>query len=270
MKNHAREDRARGFGKPSTATSLGQLGASTTPSWCPAASASAASKARSTPRALPANSRCPTWASAWACRWPPSNSPATRRPEDANSTEFEPDAPTPSSPSSPSGKMPTAPSRRATPIPTWRHHAPGRTKLRRGQAARWHQIYGDVVTERHRHRYEANVNYLDKLRTAGLVISGPDAARATDRNRGVPAKRPPWFCRCAIPPEFKSTPLERPPTVQRLHQGRRGTPGRRQEFGKPPDMKLCGFDVGLEHRFFLIAGPCVIESEQLQMDTAGR
>ena len=34
-------------------------------------------------------------------------------------------------------------------------------------------------------------------------------------------------------------------------------------------MKLCGFDVGLEHRFFLIAGPCVVESEQLQMDTAG-
>jgi 2-dehydro-3-deoxyphosphooctonate aldolase (KDO 8-P synthase) len=34
-------------------------------------------------------------------------------------------------------------------------------------------------------------------------------------------------------------------------------------------VKLCGFDVGLEHPFFLIAGPCVIESEQLQMDTAG-
>jgi 2-dehydro-3-deoxyphosphooctonate aldolase (KDO 8-P synthase) len=34
-------------------------------------------------------------------------------------------------------------------------------------------------------------------------------------------------------------------------------------------MKLCGFEVGLEHPFFLIAGPCVIESEQLQMDTAG-
>jgi 2-dehydro-3-deoxyphosphooctonate aldolase (KDO 8-P synthase) len=34
-------------------------------------------------------------------------------------------------------------------------------------------------------------------------------------------------------------------------------------------MKLCGFNVGLGHRFFLIAGPCVIESEQLQMDTAG-
>ena len=34
-------------------------------------------------------------------------------------------------------------------------------------------------------------------------------------------------------------------------------------------MKLCGFDIGLHQRFFLIAGPCVIESEQLQMDTAG-
>ena len=34
-------------------------------------------------------------------------------------------------------------------------------------------------------------------------------------------------------------------------------------------MKLCGFDVGPEHPFFLIAGPCVIESEQLALDTAG-
>ena len=34
-------------------------------------------------------------------------------------------------------------------------------------------------------------------------------------------------------------------------------------------MKLCGFNAGLEHPFFLIAGPCVIESEQLALDTAG-
>ena len=33
--------------------------------------------------------------------------------------------------------------------------------------------------------------------------------------------------------------------------------------------KLCGFDVGLNHRFFLIAGPCVIESEQSALDIAG-
>jgi 2-dehydro-3-deoxyphosphooctonate aldolase (KDO 8-P synthase) len=34
-------------------------------------------------------------------------------------------------------------------------------------------------------------------------------------------------------------------------------------------MKLCGFDVGLNRPFFLISGPCVVESEQLQMDVAG-
>ena len=34
-------------------------------------------------------------------------------------------------------------------------------------------------------------------------------------------------------------------------------------------MKLCGFDVGLDQRFFLIAGPCVVESEQLQLEVAG-
>ncbi|HCN88796.1 MAG TPA: 3-deoxy-8-phosphooctulonate synthase, partial [Oxalobacteraceae bacterium] len=35
-------------------------------------------------------------------------------------------------------------------------------------------------------------------------------------------------------------------------------------------MKLCGFEAGLDHPFFLIAGPCVIESRQMALDTAGR
>lgn len=34
-------------------------------------------------------------------------------------------------------------------------------------------------------------------------------------------------------------------------------------------MKLCGFEVGLDRPFFLIAGPCVIESKQMALDTAG-
>ena len=34
-------------------------------------------------------------------------------------------------------------------------------------------------------------------------------------------------------------------------------------------MNLCGFEAGIEHPLFLIAGPCVIESEQLALDTAG-
>ncbi len=35
-------------------------------------------------------------------------------------------------------------------------------------------------------------------------------------------------------------------------------------------MNLCGFEAGLEHPLFLIAGPCVIESEQMSIDTAGQ
>ncbi|MDE2607077.1 MAG: 3-deoxy-8-phosphooctulonate synthase [Burkholderiales bacterium] len=35
-------------------------------------------------------------------------------------------------------------------------------------------------------------------------------------------------------------------------------------------MRLCGFEAGLDRPFFLISGPCVVESEQLQMDVAGR
>jgi len=34
-------------------------------------------------------------------------------------------------------------------------------------------------------------------------------------------------------------------------------------------MKLCGYEVGLDRPLFLIAGPCVVESRQLQMDVAG-
>ncbi|QDW66057.1 3-deoxy-8-phosphooctulonate synthase [Luteimonas granuli] len=35
-------------------------------------------------------------------------------------------------------------------------------------------------------------------------------------------------------------------------------------------MNLCGFEIGLDQPFFLIAGPCVVESEQLQLDVAGQ
>ena len=35
-------------------------------------------------------------------------------------------------------------------------------------------------------------------------------------------------------------------------------------------MKLCNFDVGLNHPLFLIAGPCVIESEGMTLDVAGQ
>ncbi|HEY0201454.1 MAG TPA: CTP synthase [Burkholderiaceae bacterium] len=69
-----------------------------------------------------------------------------------------------------------------------------------------HQIYGDVVTERHRHRYEANVNYLDQLRKAGLVISALTQREHLTEIVELPQSVHPWFIGVQFHPEFKSTP----------------------------------------------------------------
>ncbi|WP_411886540.1 CTP synthase [Polaromonas sp. YR568] len=69
-----------------------------------------------------------------------------------------------------------------------------------------HKIYGDVVTERHRHRYEANVNYLDALRTAGLVISALTQREQLTEIVELPQDVHPWFVGVQFHPEFKSTP----------------------------------------------------------------
>ncbi len=69
-----------------------------------------------------------------------------------------------------------------------------------------HQIYGDVVTERHRHRYEANVNYLDKLSEAGLVISALTQREKLTEIVELPQSAHPWFIGVQFHPEFKSTP----------------------------------------------------------------
>jgi CTP synthase len=69
-----------------------------------------------------------------------------------------------------------------------------------------HAIYGDVVTERHRHRYEANVNYLDTLRQAGLVISALTQREHLTEIVELPQESHPWFVGVQFHPEFKSTP----------------------------------------------------------------
>ncbi|QIM52460.1 CTP synthase [Hydrogenophaga crocea] len=69
-----------------------------------------------------------------------------------------------------------------------------------------HSIYGDVVTERHRHRYEANVNYLDQLRAAGLVISALTQREQLTEIVELPQAVHPWYVGVQFHPEFKSTP----------------------------------------------------------------
>ena len=71
-----------------------------------------------------------------------------------------------------------------------------------------HSIYGDVVTERHRHRYEANVQYLDQLRQAGLVISALTQREQLTEIVELPPSVHPWFIGVQFHPEFKSTPWD--------------------------------------------------------------
>ncbi|MFT7402219.1 MAG: CTP synthase [Hydrogenophaga sp.] len=69
-----------------------------------------------------------------------------------------------------------------------------------------HQIYGSVVTERHRHRYEANEHYLDRLREAGLVISALTQREHLTEMIELPQSVHPWYVGVQFHPEFKSTP----------------------------------------------------------------
>jgi CTP synthase len=129
--------------------------------------------------------------------------------QDANSTEFEPDTPFPV----------------IALINEWKD-ADGTIQVRDAQSdlggtmrlgaqssdvsadtlAR--QIYGPVVTERHRHRYEANVNYLDTLRQAGLVISALTQSEQLTEIVELPNSVHPWFVGVQFHPEFKSTPWD--------------------------------------------------------------
>ncbi|MFZ5521295.1 MAG: CTP synthase [Pseudomonadota bacterium] len=71
-----------------------------------------------------------------------------------------------------------------------------------------HRIYGDVVTERHRHRYEANEHYLDRLQQAGLVISAITQREKLTEVIELPTSVHPWFVGVQFHPEFKSTPWD--------------------------------------------------------------
>jgi CTP synthase len=69
-----------------------------------------------------------------------------------------------------------------------------------------HEIYGNVLTERHRHRYEANVHYLERLAQAGLVISAQTQRERLTEVVELPRSVHPWFIGVQFHPEFKSTP----------------------------------------------------------------
>jgi CTP synthase len=68
-----------------------------------------------------------------------------------------------------------------------------------------HKIYAaNTISERHRHRFEINNNYLEQLENAGMII----AATSKDKNLVEMIEIPnhPWFVACQFHPEFKSKP----------------------------------------------------------------
>ena len=76
-------------------------------------------------------------------------------------------------------------------------------RLKEGTLA--HKLYGkDIVSERHRHRYEFNNSYRDAVEKAGMVIS----AQSLDGLLVEMVEMPdhPWFLACQAHPEFLSTP----------------------------------------------------------------
>jgi CTP synthase len=71
--------------------------------------------------------------------------------------------------------------------------------------SRVREIYGkDTVNERHRHRYEVNSNYVDRLCAAGMRIAGWSADRSLVEMIELPEH--PWFVACQFHPEFTSRP----------------------------------------------------------------
>ncbi len=140
------------------------------------------------------------------------------------------------------------------------------------------RIYGADVNERHRHRYEVNNIYVPQLEARGYKVSARTPTENLPEIMELPAH--PFFIGVQFHPEFTSTPrgghplfkafVEGRASTHRSTEARRRTGPQRMDREERRSMKLCNFDVGLDRPMFLIAGPCVIESEAMALDTAGR
>ena len=83
----------------------------------------------------------------------------------------------------------------------------GAQEVRLRRESRIRAVYGaDIISERHRHRYEFNNTYMDPLQDTGLQIAGKTIDGALVEVVEVPDH--PWFIGCQFHPEFKSTPRD--------------------------------------------------------------
>jgi CTP synthase len=99
-------------------------------------------------------------------------------------------------------------------------------RLTEGSLAR--QLYGnEVITERHRHRYEFNNQYLEVLEKAGLRVAGRSMDGKLVEIVEVPDH--PWFVACQFHPEFTSTPRDGHPLFSGFIQAARSHKGSSEE-----------------------------------------
>ncbi len=88
-----------------------------------------------------------------------------------------------------------------------------RAELKRGSIA--HASYKkDAIYERHRHRYEVNPEYIQKLENKGLIFSGISPDRKLMEIIELPKDRHPFFVATQFHPEFQSRPLDPHPLFE--------------------------------------------------------
>ena len=81
-------------------------------------------------------------------------------------------------------------------------------------------IYGsETIMERHRHRYEFNNTYMQRLEDAGMVFSGLSVDGLVEM---IEIPEHPWFVACQFPPEFTSTPRDGHPLFAGFVKAARG------------------------------------------------
>ena len=69
----------------------------------------------------------------------------------------------------------------------------------------------DIVSERHRHRYEVNPTFVDEIHNAGLKFVGRDESGERMEVAELPSTEHPYYVGCQYHPEFKSRPLKPSP-----------------------------------------------------------
>ncbi|MBL1275824.1 MAG: CTP synthase [Ectothiorhodospiraceae bacterium] len=83
----------------------------------------------------------------------------------------------------------------------------GGQKCRLMDGSKSRELYGkETIVERHRHRYEFNNSYLDRLQASGLAVVGRSADNSLVEMIEIPEH--PWFVACQFHPEFTSTPRD--------------------------------------------------------------